>query len=87
MVRDQKQVFSKQYVSFYGTVAGDVAMLKEVSHLYSGFRKVTIIQHLFHHMQSAQGSIKFASRVACLAQSVKDFVSDCGRKGLVEDRL
>lgn len=50
MVRDQKQVFSKQYVRFYGTVAGDVAMLKEVSHLYSGFRKVTIIQHLFHHM-------------------------------------
>ena len=50
MVRDQKPVFSKQYVRFYGKVADDVAMLKEVSHLYSGFKKVTIIQHLFHHM-------------------------------------
>ena len=85
MVRDQKPVFSKQYVRFYGKVADDVATLKEVSHLYSGFKKVTIIQHLFNHMQSAQGSIKFASGVTCLAQDAKDFVSDCGKKGLVED--
>lgn len=37
-------------------------MLKEVLNLYSVFKKVAIIRHLFHHMDSVRESIKFVSR-------------------------
>ena len=62
LVRDQNQVFSEQYVRYYGKVTGDMAMLKEVLNLYLVFKKVAIIQHLFHHMKSVCESIKFVSQ-------------------------
>lgn len=47
LVRDQKQVLSKQYVRYYGKVTGDMAMLKEVLNLDSVFKKVALFDICF----------------------------------------
>lgn len=72
-MRDQKQVLSKQYVRYYGKVTGDVAMLKEVLNLYSVFKKVAIIRHLFHPMDSVLESIKFVSRSYMMGPGCQGF--------------